>query len=212
MQTVVDHLVYGVTNLDEYIDWFETKTGVRPAIGGAHEGLGTHNALVSLGECYLELIAPDPNQPDPGRPRAFGLDTLTEPRLITFAVRPTGDQSILEAADAARTTGWDPGEVLDVSRLQPNGERIAWKLTFPPDPEAAHNGAVPFLIDWGEAANPATTTPTGCVLDDLMVATPAAADVSAIYRALGLAVPVMERPTARLSAALSTPNGPLLLR
>ena len=55
----------------------ETLTGVRPSYGGAHPGLGTHNALLSLGHhSYLEIIAPDPNQPTPPRPRPFGLDEL----------------------------------------------------------------------------------------------------------------------------------------
>ena len=49
--------------------------------------MGTHNALLSLGApTYLEVIAPDPGQPDVAR-RGFGLsDPPPVPRLVAFAV------------------------------------------------------------------------------------------------------------------------------
>ena len=59
-------------------------------MGGSHPGLGTHNALLSLGdESYLEIIAPDPTQPKPDHPRIFGLDEGWPDGLLTaFSVHP----------------------------------------------------------------------------------------------------------------------------
>jgi len=81
-----DHLLLRVSDLDHGIDWLESRAGVRGVMGGVHPGRETRNALVSLGGVhYLEIIAPDPAQTvkDP----QFQLGTVTEPRLINFAVR-----------------------------------------------------------------------------------------------------------------------------
>ena len=104
---VLDHLVCAVADLDAPRRWLADRTGVDPVVGGAHPGRGTHNALASLGSAYLQLITPDPDQPEPHGPRPFGLDGVTADGLVAFAVRPDEGDSIdtlVERAGARGTT------------------------------------------------------------------------------------------------------------
>lgn len=180
---VIDHLVYFVPDLREGIDWFEEETGVRPAVGGSHPGMGTHNALVSFGDSYLELIAPDPDQPDPDAPRPFGIDELDAPTLVTFAARPTPTESLGELVAAMRAAGHDPGAPMPMSRRTPNGDELHWTLTLP---TGRADGFIPFLIDWGDTAHPGTTAPGGAHLFDVMGTTPEYELANAVLRAIGL--------------------------
>ena len=106
---VIDHLVLAVPDLDRAMDDVAREYGVRPMVGGRHEGLGTHNALVSFGSSYLELIAPDPTQPDPDGPRPFGVDGIERSTLVAWAVRPdaTAGESLEALIAACRRVGRD---------------------------------------------------------------------------------------------------------
>ncbi len=198
---VIDHLVYAVADLPEGIDWFEQQTGIRPAMGGAHIGLGTHNALVSLGECYLEIIAPDPGQPDPEIPRPFGIDDLDGPGLVGFAVRPTDDETIEDLVDLCFNAGYDTGPINDMSRKAPNGELLVWALTFP------SSSTLPFIIDWGDTALPSATQPGGVELENFAVNHPLPFNVMGPLAALGLDIDVVAAERGGLTATITGPGG-----
>lgn len=217
---VIDHLVYAVPELAEGIDWIERSTGIRPAIGGSHVGLGTHNALVSLGSSYLELIAPDPSQSEPAVPRPFGIDDLDGAALITFAIRPDGDDrpdstevgNIDALAAQAIVGGYNPGPIADMSRATPNGDLLEWRLTFP-RLSSSGLGTVPFIIDWGDTPQPNTTAPTGIDLVSLTIEHPGTDRLRTAYSALGLqGVDVVDSDRPNIRAEISGPTGTLILQ
>ena len=54
---MIDHLIYACPDLDGGVGLIETRFGVRARPGGKHVGLGTHNALLSLGKRKVRLVA-----------------------------------------------------------------------------------------------------------------------------------------------------------
>jgi hypothetical protein len=54
----IDHIIYGTSDLDAAEAWFESTSGLSAVPGGPHDGLGTHNRIVPLGdESFIELVA-----------------------------------------------------------------------------------------------------------------------------------------------------------
>jgi hypothetical protein len=56
---VIDHLIYGVRDLDAAADRLGAL-GLTSYFGGTHPGLGTSNRIVPLGLSYIELLAAAP--------------------------------------------------------------------------------------------------------------------------------------------------------
>lgn len=206
----LDHLVYAVPDLECAIDEFSRQLGSAPAFGGRHEGLGTHNAILPLaGETYVELIAADPALPAPNQQRPFGLDTLRGPRLVSWAVR---SRNIEADATRARERGYHLGIVIEMSRVEPDGETLSWKLSLRAEPLG--DGLVPFVIDWGSARHPAAAPAADsfrCALADFSAQHPDPQPVRDALDALGAELRVDEAPAPSLSARLTGPAGSLEL-
>ncbi len=208
---LIDHLVYAVPDLRAAVADVEERLGVRAHDGGRHTGLGTHNALLALGPAtYLEIIAADPGQPEPARPRPFGIDGITRSELAGWAL---ACEDIDATVIRARRHGYDPGEATDGQRTGPTGTALHWRMTS----SAAADGLVPFLISWGDTEHPASSAPGGLTLEAFHLEHPDPASVAAKLAALGadvLGAGVEIRPaaSAALAARLSGPNGSVVLR
>ena len=126
------------TTLADGIDYVASLTGVAPQPGGKHVAMGTHNALLRLGErVYLEIIAIDPQAAKPSHPRWFELDRialqseLTErPRLVHWVAR---------TADIEQACAQCPVPLGAVHPMARGDYR--WRITIPADGALPARGA-----------------------------------------------------------------------
>lgn len=211
MTASLDHLVLAVPDLDAAVEDLARRTGAVAVAGGSHPGRGTRNALLGLTwrgdrRCYLELLAPDPEQPDV-RPEdtmlGFGrLEQGFAPRMHTWAVRPDDLAGTLRSA---REAGVEVGEAVAASRATPSGARLAWRLAVPQP--LGFDGLQPFLIDWEGASHPSDADLPVLDLLELELAHPDADRLGAALAVLGVDVPVSGAATAAMRARLRTPAG-----
>ena len=201
-----DHLVLATPLLSETVQTVARLLGMQPAEGGQHVGRGTRNFLLGLGNGgYLEIIGPDPEQPEAQPPRVFGIDHLTVPRLVTWAVRVSG----MDAAIAsARARGLDPGDAWEMARATPAGDMLRWRLTL--DPAGSHTGVVPFLIDWGNTRHPSLDLPQATLLS-LIAIHPDPAMISARLQAISTDIEIRQGMPQALIAAVERASGPVTL-
>jgi hypothetical protein len=204
----VDHLVYATPDLEAAIGQLEMILGIQAVPGGRHLAWGTRNALIALGEkTYLEIVGPDPEQPEPDSPRPFGIDKLQTPQLVTWAVQGTNLRKVV--AEAKRH-GVNLGAVMSGSRRRPDGLLLSWELTDPF--QSLANGIIPFFIDWGETPHPAGSSTQSCSLFDLCAEHPDAEQVQVMLASIGLCLRVVKDMVPALIAFINTPGGMVELR
>lgn len=204
----VDHLVYATPDLDRGVKEIEQLLGVRATPGGQHPGRGTRNALIALGPTsYLEIIAPDPQQPTPKQPRAFGIDNLNRSKLVAWFVK--GSELSRVRNDAVRL-GVPYGDVMSGSRRRPDGTELSWQFTDPV--VLIGGGLVPFLIDWGQSPHPSATAAKGATLVALQAEHPNPDSVRKMLRAVAIDLDVQTGPNIQLVATIECPRGRVTLR
>lgn len=203
MIEVVDHLVYAVPDLGTAVEELESRLGVRAAPGGRHPGEGTRNALLALGrDSYLEIMAPDPAQGSPGRPRWFGIDRLVTPRLAGWAAKA---RDLEDTARRAVQSEIPLGPVIDGRRDRSERVALSWRFT---DPHVVvGDGIVPFFIDWGDSPHPGRGAPRGISLIGLRAVHPEPQRVERMLAGLGLDLSVEAGEKPALVATLRTPRG-----
>lgn len=203
MANQIDHFMYAVSSLDDGIAWAEATFGVAPVYGGEHVGLGTRNALLALGDTYLEIIAPDPAQAlDGNLGRTFA--HLSKGGLVSWAVQ--GD--LAGIADTLQGTGIDTIGPNRTERKTAEGELLVWELLFPAG--TPYGPRMPFFIDWLECAHPSTTNPQGGQFVSLAITVEDASGLRRALNAIDLDVSV-DQGEPGLSIDIETTNGVVTL-
>jgi hypothetical protein len=202
----LDHIAVTAPALQVGKLWVEMALGVELQAGGEHQRMGTHNALLRLGDSvYLEVIAINPTAQTPARPRWFGLDWIgpeASPRLATWIAR-TDDIHMATEACPERL-----GTIESMSRGS-----LSWLMTIPADGSLPSDGVVPTLIEWRTEQHPALHLENrGCFLTRLEAFHSQPQRIEQALQSLGLheavtvnRLPVGDRP--HLVARIETPHG-----
>jgi Glyoxalase-like domain len=197
----VDHLVWYCANLDEGARYFADKMDREPAYGGVHPGEGTRNSLLSLADnTYVEILGRDPAQPathlDPE------LRDLTGSGLYHWAI---GVADLELVRHNALLAGLDGSEIVTGGRSLPNGKWLSWKLFGIRN--HGLSALVPFFINWMESEHPAKTAPRGGSFIKVEVISPEPDPLRAIYKVLGLDIPVAKARLAGFCATIESRKG-----
>ena len=135
----IDHAIYAVGDLDAAGEEIFEREGLASVPGGRHEGWGTANRIVPLGETYLELIAVV--DADEAESSDFGravLRAVTEDRPFVGWVVATDDiEGVARRLDL---------EVERKSRSTPDGSTLSWRLAGLE--VAMETGVLPFFVEW----------------------------------------------------------------
>ena len=202
---LLDHMILGCNDLVRGIAFVEDHTGVRAALGGVHPGRGTRNALLSLGERrYLEIMAPDPDQPDATNPLALHLRKLSDPQIVGWAAHP---RDLGSFAKRLRDTGVSFEGPTPGSRKRPDGRVLQWQtLTLKDNP----SWLLPFFIEWSaDSLHPSADAPAGCRLIRFEALTPEPDKLAKTAALLLLDLPIAKGVKPQLRATLVGPKGDL---
>lgn len=210
MNTCIDHLVIGAESLQQGVEYVQTQLGVDIPFGGVHPKMGTHNHLMQLGEAlFLEVIAINPDLPQPATPRWFGLDDphirrslARQPRLLTWVVNTTEIKSLITEADFCF------GQADLISR----GE-LSWLFGLPDDGRILAGGMLPYLMQWHSTQHPAgNMADRACRFESLSLYHPRPEWLASILESIGIKAqidiqPLPENMTPYMIARIKTPRG-----
>jgi len=219
MNARIDHLVIAADSLEQGAAWCESTLGVQPSGGGKHPLMGTHNRLLAIRsdrfpDCYLEIIAIDPEADAPARPRWFGLDDTAlreavreRPRLLHAVART---QMIEMLRWGLINCGLNPGVPLAAQRDTPDG-LLKWRITVREDGRTECGGALPTLIEWQGAHPSERLPPSPVALHELVLRGLPAQAIDLLKLPAVHTAASSDAARSALSATFDTPRGRVLL-
>ena len=207
MAATLDHFIYAGRDLDAMSVQFEQMTGVEPGRGGRHPGMGTHNALFSLGsDIYFELLAVDPSQKDKLQgTMGARIDALPSPRLFAYMLK---GQDLAEQQKVLAKHSIT-ADLFDASRTTPDGRTLKWRLLVPHDNPLGD--FVPKFIDWLDTPHPSSTSKPGCTFESFEIGHPESEVLKGLLNDLGADISVETSDRAHFRLRFASPKGPVVL-
>lgn len=156
----IDHVIVTVPDLDAAAERLFERFGLASVEGGRHQGHGTANRIVPLGDDYIELMSVI----DPAEAEASAMG-----RWVAAAAREGArlHALCLRTDDIVGVAAERGLEAIPMTRLRPDGMVLSWRLAGLD--RAISEPPLPFFVQWdigrrempGDAVAPHTCDPTG---------------------------------------------------
>ncbi|MCG3086799.1 VOC family protein [Sporosarcina cyprini] len=146
----LDHVVYFTQNSPVEVVRRQAEEGRHAVEGGRHEKWGTHNALLYVGNAYVEWLAVE-------KPELASQVDHPLTRLLLYDL-PDGEgwgtlclsvEGIEEFQEEVENKGFQTSGVLEAQRRTAQGELKKWKMLFIDQP-VTDELPYPFFIEWDE--------------------------------------------------------------
>lgn len=141
--TAIDHLIFGVRDLDAAAHRFWEEYGLASYEGGVHPAYGTANRIVPMGDSYIEIMGVA--DPSVARTNPLGEFLLSQTqggdRWVAWCLRSDD----IEATATRIGSAAIPGE-----RMRPDGRAVTWRLAGLEI--ALSDPPLPFFIAWDDPA------------------------------------------------------------
>lgn len=206
MALQIDHVIVAVRDLDGASAGLFDRFGLASIPGGRHEGHGTANRIVPLGDDYIELMAVVDDDEAAGSPMGRWISSATTDgdHLLAVCLRTDDIDGVAAAHDLAATP---------MTRRRPDGMVLAWRLAGLD--VAIAEPPLPFFIQWdvdatempGAATAPHTSAPSGI---SRVVLSGDAERIAAWIGDDDVPVEVVAGPPAVTRVAIGGPTGDLV--
>lgn len=202
----LDHIIWIAKDLESGKADIQKLMGTMPVDGGIHKGQGTRNALLGLGQnCYLEILSPDPKQPQPGHWSDAILKAKSD-GLFHWAARHPNLSALHQKA---LNLGLESSGVLPFSRQSPTGETFEWRLLFLGGHE--YGALVPFFIDWGNTPHPSQNIPAAGGIMRFTIVSPQAEQLQKLMYNLGIEMDVFKGGNSQILVEIGTKDSSITL-
>ena len=135
----LDHVILAVRDLDEAGERLFETHGLASVSGGEHDGVGTANRIVPLGDAYIELMGVTDR--DAAGKHPFGRTVLAfieaGDRLLAWAVSTDEIDTVAQRIGASVTAA---------ARERPDGVVLHWRMAGVESVLA--DRSLPFFIQW----------------------------------------------------------------
>ncbi len=200
----LDHVIWAVPDLEDYVTRFEALTSIKPKYGGEHTNGVTANYLVALGPCtYLEIVGPKPGV----TPEMMGDRAAMYAREHVAGFAFGADLDSPPEALSSLTLG----KRSEGGRTKPDGSALSWVTAGLTDFDFGED-KFQFVIDWTSEPHPANTAAEGAEILQLTIANPQVTGLRDLVE--GNRLPIVLQPSGvpNIWLTINTPRGSVILR